>query len=173
MLKNKLYACNNCGYGVPILSKGLCPGCRQKQKTDSLNQKPIKRSNIRRTFPKKTSKKLKSFFDTQLELLVKEPYSQESGQYIANPSKLNLAHFLPKKPNGGFPSISDDFDNCIFLTWPEHSRFDQLQEQRKFDILEKEYPNTWNLEKLSLLLSKCTERNKFYFQLTEYLKNSL
>ena len=170
-MNNKLYACKKCDYKVPILSKGLCPSCRYKEKP--INQKPLKRSTIKRTPPKKTSKKLKNFFDTQLELLTNKPYSQESGKYISNPSKLNLAHFLPKRPEGGFPSIADDLDNCIFLTWKEHSRFDQLQDQRKFDILEKEYPNTWNLEKLRLLLNKCTERNKLYFQLTEYLKNSL
>jgi len=167
-VKRKLYACGNCGYKVPILSKGFCAGCRAKQRPQK--HKQIKRTAVKRSPSfKKTSPNLKKYFDTQLERLMENPYSEESDKFISSPSKVNLAHHLPKRPNGGFPSIADDLDNCIFLTLEEHSRFDQLLDQRKFKILEKEYPKTWNLEKLVVLLNRVTERNKFYFQLVEYI----
>lgn len=171
-MTKKLYPCKECGRKVQIRSKGMCSTCRviqlQKERP-KVYKKPIKsKPSFGGGRNKEQQKLLKDYFDTQLEKLRSNPYSQESGNPIRYPSKANICHILFKRKQGGFPSIAHDLDNCVFLTLEEHSRFDQLLDQAKFDVLEKEFPKVWNCEKISVLLNKCIERNKFYFKLKEY-----
>ena len=97
----------------------------------------------------------------------------ESGKRISEPSALNICHILPKRKDGGFPSIQCDMSNAIYLTWQEHNDFDQHFDQGDYKYLENNFPKVWKIviNTLNLLLEKVVERNKTYVRLIEYLEN--
>lgn len=179
MDNNKLYPCNECGKLVKIRSKGLCPGCRyeQRKKEGSL----IVYNNPIKPITEKTKKKrieerscLSLFFQLNIEKLKKYPYSMESKERIFEPSALNICHILPKRKDGGFPSVQCDMRNVIYLTWQEHSNFDKYLDERDFSKLEYFFPISWKLviNILNSLLDNCRERNKMYFDIKEYLNSN-
>lgn len=175
-MERKLYPCKECGKKVPIRSKGLCNSCRYKQREKegtlpsySKKIKPFKVKN--RTTRKEGRKCLDIFFKHHTETLQKNPVSMESGTFISTVTTANLAHILPKRKTGGFPSVQCHLDNCVYLTIQEHNRFDKLLDERDYSKIEQEFPNTWKIvcQRLPKLLDMVTERNKMYFSLTEYL----
>lgn len=161
-MKQKLYECKKCGNKVIIRSKGLCTYCRSLE----LSQK-------KRKSKQKKSKTSSSFFDNHIALLEENPYSQESGKYIKNIDRKNICHILPKRDVGGFPSLREEDKNIVYLTWQEHSDFDRLLDRHDFKELEIMFPNTWNhcLQVLPELLKDCSERNKLYFSIKNYIDN--
>lgn len=170
-IKKKLYRCKHpdCTTEQPILSKGLCNYHRgmelMLEKEEREIRNPIKRK-------KEKKKHLKMFFDMKLDVLKDSPYSQLSGKLIVDPSKKNIAHVLPKRKQGGFPSIAENVINSFFLTWQEHSTYDKLMDERRFDDLNEFFGEKadyfWS--KIKRALSLATERNKLRTALEEYLK---
>lgn len=177
MDKNKLYPCEECGTLVKIRSKGLCGGCRQKQRlgdgtlvTKKYTIKPITEKRKQKRSDERGC--LHAFFEFHITQLEKKPFSEESGKIISEPSATNICHLLPKRKEGGFPSVQCVIDNCIYLTWEEHNQFDKLLDERNYTKLEELFPKSWKkaCEKLKKLLPLSLERNKMYFSLVEYLK---
>lgn len=177
-MDRKLYKCKaeGCTREVPILSKGRCPLCRHNQRKEEgtlpkykKSIKPFKKKN--KTIRNKERACLGAFFDFHITNLEKNPYSTESQAYISTPSVANIAHLLPKRKQGGFPSIQCNIDNAIYLTIQEHNHFDKLLDEGNFERLEKDFPNSWEeiCKKFIKLLNVCKERNKFYFKVEEYL----
>ena len=177
MQDRKLYPCTKCGTKVPIRSKGLCGMCRQQQRIEE-GELTVKKYSIKPISTKRKKEKteerecLDAFFKYQLLKLEKNPYSEESGTLISEPTTANICHILPKRKAGGFPSVKCNLTNCIFLTIQEHNRFDKLLDERDYEKLEKEFPKSWKkaCEKLKFLLPLTSEKNKMYLSLTEYLK---
>lgn len=173
---SKLYPCKECGTKVPIRSKGLCPACRNKQKQSEENTfvyrkkiNPI--SNKKRVEKSLKRKELDVFFEYHLEQLEKKPFSQLSAKYISTPTTANIAHILPKRKQGGFPSISNHLENCIYLTIEEHSLYDSLMDKREFEKIKTIFGDKWSKMALTMekLLKTATERNKLYFDLGKFL----
>lgn len=179
-MKSKLYKCRHpdCDIEQPILSKGLCNYHRFLERQEE-NSIPKYKKTIK-SFNEKNKKKriqerscLSEFFDYHLIELNKKPFSEESSTLIKEPSIVNIAHILPKRKQGGFPSIQCHLDNYIYLTWEEHNRFDKLLDEGNLEQIEKEFPNCWQIiwKRLKKLLPLCLERNKLYFKLEEYVKD--
>lgn len=82
------------------------------------------------------------FYKDMVYKLGLNPYSQESGDKILYPSAFNVCHILPKS---AYPSVSRNEDNIIFLTWQEHSTFDNLISKREFEKMRKEMPYTYEI----------------------------
>jgi hypothetical protein len=129
-LKSVPLPCDNCGRTVNIRSKGLCPACRYRQRGKDKSP-TTKRESKRRC--------LKKYFESHVESLGKHPYSELSGKYINTPSALNIAHIFPKRSGGGFPSVMCHSDNFVYLTWEEHTRFDELLDSNRMDELRDEF----------------------------------
>ena len=179
-MNRRLYECRGkgCGIKVPILSKGLCPMCRDKQRRKE-GTKPIYKNKIKQISDKTKNKKeqkrdqLNTFFEYHYKQLVKNPYSIESGEFIPDVTSANLAHVLPKRSIGGFPSVAAHKENCVYLSLQEHNTFDKLLDERNYSRLEELFPNSWEIicRKAEKMLSLCEERNKMYYSFKEYLKN--
>ena len=180
-MKKRKLPCQNpdCSAEVYIRSKGLCPPCRQKQLNKEKVNKSETPSNNKnsgvsykkpKTWKKKSNKALDKFFDEQLILCSENPYSIESGTRLPI-AKFNLAHILPKRPGGGFPSIATNPKNIMFLTLDEHNKYDKLLDEHRFDKIAELFPNMWPNVKIEIkyLLSVATENNKLYIALSNYL----
>ena len=170
-MERKLYPCGECGREVPIRSKGKCPLCRAKEmgvdkpkKTYYIPQRTEKNKEKR----KRERECLGDFFEVNIEELKKYPYSNESGDYIIEPSSLNIAHLLPKSR---YKSVQCHPNNCMYYTWNEHSKFDNLLDKREFEKLEKEFPNSWRIvcDKMEELLPLIKETGKFKTAIINYL----
>ena len=179
-MDKKLYPCKKCGTKVPIRSKGLCGICRQNQRKEegTLPQykkkiKPFKASNKAKR--KEERGCLGVYFEYHLEELNRMPSSIESKKPIYSPTVANIAHLLPKRKTGGFPSVQCNIENAIYLTIQEHNHFDKLLDEGNFERLEKDFKNSWDYIclKYKKLLDLCIERNKLYFKLKEYLDGKL
>lgn len=117
----KLYPCEICDKEVPIRSKGLCPGCREKQRREAGEETMHTKVHRipRMTRKAQTARKDKReglglYFETLILLLKKKPKCQNCG-YKINPYYLphnNIAHILPKSSH---PSVMTNLDNCVFL----------------------------------------------------------
>ncbi|MEN6292340.1 MAG: hypothetical protein ABFD07_10065, partial [Methanobacterium sp.] len=155
---------------------GKCGICRQQERIESGDLK-VKKYSIKAITPKRKEQKSKergclgAFFEFHLTNLEKNPKSEESGTFIDEPTTANIAHLLPKRKQGGFPSVQCHLDNCVYLTLSEHTRFDKLLDERDYKKLEQEFPNSWEIvcQRLRKLLNIALERNKMYFSLIEYL----
>lgn len=176
MRERKLYACIVCGRLVPVRSKEKCPICRQNERKAAgqlpkpTYKIPQKSKQIKRTRKrKKTNDCLTVFFNTHLELLSRNPYSILNN-FIPSPSITNIAHLLPKR---SFKDIQCNLENCIYLTWQEHSDFDRMMDSHEFDKLEIYFGETWEniCNSLQNLLSLTQHRNKHYWAVLEYLNN--
>lgn len=171
MIKRKKKICKDCGKEKYIFSKGLCQLCSTKN--SSLRQTPLKKKS---SFIKNiTAKKLKEnkikkekrdvYFDYHIKKCVS---SEESYKPITNPNKANIAHLFDK---GRHPSLQDNLDNYVYLTFKEHERFDYLLYNHEFEKIEKEFKNSWGkvCGRLNLLLSLCQENTVFYRNVKFYL----
>ena len=178
-MEKKLYKCKyvgGCDTEQPILSKGLC-NFHRMQERKAEGTLPVYKNKINpytiKAKEKRTAERseLPSFFQDQIEILSKNPISQQSGKAISAPNSLNICHILPKRKGGGFPSVQSHPDNVLYLTWDEHTRFDALLDRRDYSTLEQEFDVVWPIaiEKVRKLIDIVTERNKVYFSLEEYL----
>jgi len=179
-MERKLYKCKyagGCETEQAILSKGLCNFHRmQERKADGtlpVYKNQIRSFNLKSKDTRSQERNdLPEFFQNQIEILSKNPVSQQSGVTISTPSSLNICHILPKRKGGGFPSVQSHPENVLFLTWEEHTRFDTLLDRRDYNTLEKEFDRAWPIVigKLGILLDVVTERNKMGISLEEYLE---
>lgn len=171
-MNRKLYPCKECGREVPIRSKGLCPSCRQKQKEEQGDTKvstPIRKFNPKTLEKRKENRKcLDGYFSYHIEILNKRPYSEESRHPIVSPASVNVCHIFPKRI---YKSIQCNLDNCVYLTWGEHTRFDKLLDELDFELLEEEFPVAWEkvVERVKKLLPLILEKKKLYIKFVEYL----
>lgn len=175
-MDRKLYPCVVCGTKVPVRSKGKCGLCRQMERIES-GDLTTKKYTIKPITEKRKKQRqaergcLGTFFEFHISNLEKHPFSEESGKIITEPSATNICHLLPKRKEGGFPSVQCNLENVVYLTWEEHTLFDKLLDSREYKKLEEKFPNSWEkiCKRLKKLLSLCLERNKMYFSLKEYL----
>ena len=142
----------------PAFSKGLCqvhqPKKSIKQNREITKEKATVKQDKRNTY-----------FDYHLEKCAR---SEESFKQISEPTRANICHLIDK---GRHPSLQDNLDNCIYLTFVEHERYDSLLFSHRFEDLEKEFKNSWNksCEKYKKLLSLCEESTNFTRELKKYL----
>lgn len=144
----KLYPCEKCGRMVPMRTHGMCPYCWKK------NSPPKAVKQFKRNINSKNvqdNEILNRFFAFHMEVLQKYPISMASGERIMNPSKCNICHIFPKRY---YKSIAADLNNCIYLTWEEHAKFDYLLDCMDFDKIKEEFPNTWEIIRRKFVLLK-------------------
>lgn len=161
-MKNKFYKCKfpGCDREQPILSKGLCNYHRALERGNEIVVKS-------KSSPQK--KALNSFYTKHMEMLKSHPYSDASNVPLGKISRTNICHILPKREQGGFPSIATNDDNIVYLSWQEHHDFDRLLDNREFDKLDEVFSSLGLRNRIRNLLDVCTERNKFYFQLEDWI----
>lgn len=154
MIKSK--KCKECDR--PAFSKGLCqvhqPKKSIKQNREITKEKATVKQDKRNTY-----------FDYHLEKCTR---SEESFKQISEPTRANICHLIDK---GRHPSLQDNLDNYIYLTFSEHERYDSLLFSLRFADLEKEFKNSWDksCEKYNKLLSLCLESTNFTRELKKYL----
>ena len=142
----------------PAFSKGLCQ-IHQAKKSIKQNREATKEKTAVKQDKRKT------YFEYHLERCTR---SEESFKQISEPTRANIAHLIDK---GRHPSLQDNLDNCIYLTFNEHERYDSLLFSLRFADLEKEFKNSWDksCEKYKRLLDKCAENTVFTRELKKYL----
>lgn len=154
MIKSKkCKLCNNNAF-----SKGLCQIHQPK--------KGIKSSRISAKVKKEVQQEVRNgYFEYHLARCER---SEESFVQISNPTRVNICHLIDK---GRHPSLQDNLENCIYLTFEEHQRYDQLLFSHRFEDLEKEFKNSWSKSciKYNKLLSLCEESTNFTRELKKYL----
>lgn len=126
-----------------------------------------KRYFLKRQTPKTAAKnkarreKLSVYYDT---LISRCSQSEESGEYISNPSRMNVCHIFPKRR---YKSVEDNLENYVFLTAEEHANLDRLLDLNDFETIEKEFKNSWSIicqrakHLLTLLKESGNLRTKF------------
>jgi len=158
MIQRKRKICSECGEEKFIFSKGKCDFCASK------TFKPIQQSKIKsKPKPKGNKEELNQFFDKHILILSKNPYST-TGEKIFNPSRLNIAHLLPKRNHKSVATIDE---NVVYLTWQEHTSFDYLLDCHKFSEIENKFPKVWIL--LKKVLPLVEERTKLVNALENYI----
>ena len=172
VMKRRLYACDRCGTKVPVRSKGLCPRCREQERINNGTQTMLsKKHKLNKTSSKTSAKnrEKKKVRDVYFEYhIARCTSSEDSGIIIYNPTKANICHLLPKSNH---PSVQANLENCIYLTFTEHERFDKLLFEHRFEDLEKEFETAWPiaLQRIKKLLP-LAENTKLTRALTQYLK---
>lgn len=160
MIKSK--KCKICE--SPSFSRGFCQ--RHMPKFPITSKGGIKKSTLRTAEKNKDKISIRNiYFDYHIEKCI---YSEESRNLINNPTKANICHLIDK---GRHPSLQDNLENCIYLTFSEHERFDKLLFSLEFEKLEKEFKNSWDKTciKYNNLLHLCTENTNFTRELKKYL----
>jgi hypothetical protein len=127
MIKSK--KCKECDR--PVFSKGYCQIHQPKKSIKSSRESTKEKTAIKQ-------EKRNSYFEFHLERCNR---SEESFKQISNPTRANICHIFPK---GLHPSVQDNLENCVWLLFEEHERFDKLLFSLEFDKLEKEFKNSWN-----------------------------
>ena len=159
MIKQKKKKCVKCGRIDYLFSKGRCKPCATK------DYGGIKRTSVKKSKAKKSVRTdLDAFFTVHITRLVKTPYSFESGVFISNPSRINIAHLFPKRNH---KSVATEGYNVVYLTWQEHTDFDYWLDTRQFEKIEEKMPNTWNC--LLKVLPLVQERTKLVIALNLYV----
>lgn len=166
MLKPKKKICNECGREDYIFSKGRCKSCSQKSykglsSTTRIN--PITKKTQKKK--REQSKERNEYFEYHLERC-KE--SEETGNFIPSPNRSNICHLIDK---GRHKSVQANLDNYLYLTFEEHTRFDELLFVHDFEQLEKEFKNSWPIacERYQKLLPLTLERTSFYTAIKKYI----
>lgn len=163
MFKSKKCSIEICN--LPSFSKGFCRKHCEFKELKSANKK-IKSSRESTVVKKaEVSEKRNMYFDYHIARCT---HSEESGQSIPNPTRVNICHILPKRNH---QSVQDNLENCIYLLHEEHERFDKLLFSHEFEKLEKEFKNSW--EKTCILIEKllnlCEENTPLTRALIKYL----
>lgn len=142
----------------PAFSKGLCQVHQQKKSIKSSRESTKERATVKQD-------KRNTYFEYHLERCT---MSEESFKQISEPTRANICHLIDK---GRHPSLQDNLDNYIYLTFSEHERYDSLLFSLRFADLEKEFKNSWDksCEKYKKLLSLCEESTNFTRELKKYL----
>lgn len=142
----------------PAFSKGLCQVHQQKKSIKSSRESTKERATVKQD-------KRNTYFEYHLERCT---MSEESFKQISEPTRANICHLIDK---GRHPSLQDNIDNYIYLTFSEHERYDSLLFSLRFADLEKEFKNSWDksCEKYKKLLSLCEESTNFTRELKKYL----
>lgn len=162
MIQRKKKICSGCGELKFIFSKGKCDFCASK------TFKPIKPTTKgikSKPKPKENKDELNQFFDKHIAILVANPYSI-TGEKIFSPSRLNIAHLLPKRNHKSIATLDE---NVVYLTWQEHTSFDYLLDCHKFSEIENKFPKVWIL--LKKVLPLVEERTKLVNALNNYIGN--
>ena len=154
-VKSKKKQCIICGSDkYPIWSKKRCKLCTMKQ--DAENKKST--STFSKPKPKPKNKALDTFFEKHIKILSKFKVSEESGDSIPHPTKLNISHLFPKRNH---KSVEAHEMNCIYLTWDEHTKLDnQYLDRLDFKGLEQAFPNSYQLiiERMRIVRATITEK---------------
>jgi hypothetical protein len=111
--------------------------------------------------PKPKNKQLETYFEKHIEELYKFKVSEESGQRIPYPTKVNICHLFPKRNH---KSVESHDQNCIYLTWDEHTKLDSTYlDKHDFAGLEKGFPNSWKLiiRRMRIVRLGVTEKTNF------------
>lgn len=157
-IKTKKKKCVICGEETIIWSKHRCKACTMKQ-----DAKPLTRSTtatIKKT-PKPKNKQLETYFEKHIEELYKFKVSEESGQRIPYPTKVNICHLFPKRNH---KSVESHDQNCIYLTWDEHTKLDSTYlDKHNFAGLKEGFPNSWELiiRRMRIVRLGITEKTNF------------
>lgn len=154
MIKTK--KCKECDR--PSFSKGLCQIHQPKKSIKSSRESTKEKSIVKQD-------KRSTYFEYHLERCTR---SEESFKQISEPTRANICHLIDK---GRHPSLQDNLENCIYLTFEEHERYDSLLFSLRFADLEKEFKNSWDksCEKYKRLLPLCEESTNFTRELKKYL----
>lgn len=172
MIKQKKKVCVECGDETYIFSKGKCKTCAQKtykplSSTSTLNSStPIKKMTKKTQKAKKEQSEIrKEYFEYHIDRCFN---SEASGRPIGEANRANIAHLFDK---GRHQSVQANLDNFIYLTFDEHTLFDTHLFRLDFDLLEKDFPNGWEIacERFKILLPLVKERTKFYFAIKKYI----
>lgn len=162
MIKTKKCSlCNNNAF-----SKGFCKNHQPSGKLSFSSKKPIKQK--RDSTKEKTLKKQEKrsvYFDYHLSRCTS---SEESYKEITAPTRANICHVFDKSRH---PSLEDNLENCIYLTFEEHQDFDRLLYSHQFEKLEERFKNSFKKACIiaELLLPLCQESTVFTRAITEYL----
>lgn len=129
MIQRKKKICKMCNQEEYIFSKGRCKMCASQDYT-------IPKISVKQKKEKKIQTDIRDiYFSYHIEKCKK---SEESGKPIYEPNRSNICHILPKRI---YKSVQGHFDNYIYLTLEEHTRFDKLLDEMDFDTLKKEFPS--------------------------------
>lgn len=170
MIKSKKCSIEICN--LPAFSKGFCKKhCNFKDLKSSKKEikskvKSIKSSRESTNIEnKETSLKRDVYFEYHIS---KCTNSDESGNPINNPNRSNCCHIIDK---GRHPSLEDNLENCLYLTFSEHERFDKLLFSLEFAKLDKEFPNSMKIIRKigNKLLDLCEENTVLTRALNNYL----
>lgn len=174
MIKSKKCSIEICN--LPAFSKGLCKkhcSFKELKQANSLiksKSKGIKKSRIETEEKnKEIQEKRNIYFEYHLE---RTTHSEHSGKPIQNPTKANICHIIPK---ANHPSLQDNLENCIILTFKEHERFDYLLFNLEFEKLEREFGTTWKniCQTIKKLLPLCEESTNLTRNLEKYLQDKM
>lgn len=164
-MKGKLYECKveGCTNKQPILSKGKCNYHRQLELAEGRIPQPTQTKSVG----------LGGFFKKHIAILKNHPYSQNNGDYLGEITTANICHILPKREKA-FPSLAQNDMNIIYLTLREHAEFDNLMDKKQFIKIQEKFPNLYPLivDRVRLLLTECTETNKFRWQVEDWINGT-
>ncbi|MAX51556.1 MAG: hypothetical protein CMH22_06210 [Methylophaga sp.] len=169
----KTRKCKECGKN-PRFSKGLCKVCLggKQIKSNSIlkSSGKIKQQTVKnKKYRKARTERRNAYFDHHIKKCFK---SEESGVPISNPTRSNICHLFDK---GRHPSLEDNLDNYIYLTFKEHEVFDSLLFKHDFDSLEKIFKNSWDIccKRFEKLLNLSQENTVLTRALNIYLNERI
>lgn len=154
MIKTK--KCSECD--KPAFSKGLCKFHQPKKNIKRVRQLTVEKK-------KEVQEKRNTYFNYHLSRC---SHSDESGLPIPNPTRANICHIFDKSRH---PSLEDNLDNCVYLTFEEHQDFDRLLYSHEFKKLEEKFKNSFEkaCEIGKGLISLCQENTVFTREFKKYL----
>lgn len=161
MIKQKKKICCACNQETLLFAKKMCKKCYNIN-----NKSSIKKVTLKTIEKKKIQSSVRDeYFEWHIGRCKS---SEESGKPINDPSRTNICHLWPKRI---YKSIQSDLDNCIYLTWEEHTRFDYLLDIYDFITLAEEF-KCWNkvVERMKNLLPRIEEDGKLKRKFEEFLK---
>lgn len=155
----------------PAFSKGICKNHIQNLAIKTGNKIiESKKKQIKSTTRTANKKQVKSelrntYFDYHIDRCTHSEFSKKP---ISDPNRSNICHLIDK---GRHPSLQDNLDNYIYLTFSEHERFDYLLFSHKFEEINKEFKNISDLIwiRFEKLLHLCQENTNFTRALKKYL----
>lgn len=128
MIKRKEGVCNVEGCKRPIYSKKKCQSHYWENNKKENDAK--KKANGKTAEKKKTAKEMNLFFASQIPEI--PDCCEECGESLKwqkqNMFKSIIAHILPKRPVGGFPSVATNPNNRMFFCLICHGTFDNKGE---------------------------------------------
>lgn len=125
MIKRKEGVCNVEGCKRPVYSRKMCQSHYWEDNKRKNDEK--KKSNGKSAEKLKSAKELNIFFASQLIEVPDDCENCGISLKWLKTSKLRktiIAHILPKRPVGGFPSVATHPKNKLFLCGDCHTNFD-------------------------------------------------